>query len=244
MPYDPKDPVDDIFTEIEDLADISSIANSPLSDRQKIDFAYLLLQRTRHFKLGLQEWNRKSTSDQTWINFMIHFRDVHQDLKKTGELTVQEGINHADLINMVSEGVKNALEQAPEQPPEESINITTETDSLKQQLAEMQIIIKDLQTTKQNSIQPQPTYYQHPNHLPRQYQPFQDMTNHYNNHPYANGYYPRGNKHIKTRKPRQYCWTHGLSAHESSTCYTKMQGHQDKATLANRMGGSARNCKA
>ena len=65
MLYDPKDLVDDIFTEIEDLADISNITNSPVSDRQKIDFAYLLLQCIRHFKLGLQEWNRKKSSDQT-----------------------------------------------------------------------------------------------------------------------------------------------------------------------------------
>jgi hypothetical protein len=37
-----------------------------------------------------------------------------------------------------------------------------------------------------------------------------------------------------------YCWTHGLSknaAHSSSTCENKAEGHNDAATLDNRMGG-------
>jgi hypothetical protein len=37
-----------------------------------------------------------------------------------------------------------------------------------------------------------------------------------------------------------YCWTHGLSknaAHSSKTCENKAEGHNDAATLDNRMGG-------
>ena len=137
---------------------------------------------------------------------MNHFRSVHRDLKKTGELTVQEGINHTDLINMVSEGVKNALVHSPGQDENiESLNTVSETEDLKKQLAEMQLIIKDLQSSQQH--QPPPPFYQHPSNNQRNWQksPFQNMTHRYNNNPYANNYYPRGNKHIKNKKPRKYC---------------------------------------
>jgi hypothetical protein len=43
--------------------------------------------------------------------------------------------------------------------------------------------------------------------------------------------------------PRQYCWTHGLCAHNSGGCNERDKpGHQKTATLDNRMGGSNKNC--
>ena len=40
-----------------------------------------------------------------------------------------------------------------------------------------------------------------------------------------------------------YCWTHGCSRninHTSETCMSKAEGHQDSATLTNKMGGSTK----
>jgi len=43
-----------------------------------------------------------------------------------------------------------------------------------------------------------------------------------------------------------YCWSHGITKnrrHNSKTCKRKKEGHQDDATLNNRMGGSNERCK-
>ena len=40
----------------------------------------------------------------------------------------------------------------------------------------------------------------------------------------------------------KYCWTHGACGHESNQCNAKAHGHQDNATLENRMGGSNAFC--
>ena len=43
-----------------------------------------------------------------------------------------------------------------------------------------------------------------------------------------------------------YCWSHGITRnrrHNSKTCKRKKEGHQDDATLNNRMGGSNERCK-
>ena len=42
----------------------------------------------------------------------------------------------------------------------------------------------------------------------------------------------------KLVKPAQYCWTHGHCFHTSGECKSRKNGHKDKATLSNRMGGS------
>ena len=43
-----------------------------------------------------------------------------------------------------------------------------------------------------------------------------------------------------------YCWSHGITKnrrHNSKTCRRKKEGHQDDATLNNRMGGSNERCR-
>ena len=49
-------------------------------------------------------------------------------------------------------------------------------------------------------------------------------------------------KQQSRRKPRKYCWTHGWCAHSGMDCNSKAEGHQDEATLENKMGGSTKNC--
>eukprot|EP00957_Ditylum_brightwellii_P009708 731961-Ditylum_brightwellii.AAC.1 len=43
LTYSPAEPVDIIFTKIEDLADATELAKNPITKVQKIDYAYLLL---------------------------------------------------------------------------------------------------------------------------------------------------------------------------------------------------------
>ena len=109
MTYIPTEPIDNIFTEIDEFSDIAVIAKSPISDQQRIDIAYLILQKLRQFKNGLHSWNKLPRVNQTWDNFKIHFRSEHKELKKTGQLTIEEGMNQTNLVNMISEGVKSAL---------------------------------------------------------------------------------------------------------------------------------------
>ena len=44
-------------------------------------------------------------------------------------------------------------------------------------------------------------------------------------------------------RKRQYCWTHGLCAHPGSACRQRAPGHDTRATLTNKRGGSKKNCK-
>ena len=78
MTFDPKEPVNAIFTEIEDFADIAEAINDPISTVQKCKLAYVVLQNTKRFKSGLREWDRKPLVEKTWENFQVHFREVQK----------------------------------------------------------------------------------------------------------------------------------------------------------------------
>ena len=68
------------------------------------------------YKSTLKEWNKKAPADQTWANFKILFRDTHRAMKKTGELRQQEGLNHTELMNVVSDGVRDAIKDVSDIP--------------------------------------------------------------------------------------------------------------------------------
>ena len=48
-----------------------------------------------------------------------------------------------------------------------------------------------------------------------------------------------------TPNPRKqlYCWSHGMGSHAGTQCNSPKDGHQDRATVTNKMGGSERGCK-
>ena len=73
MQFAPNEPVDTLITEIKDLADIAKIADSLITDRQRVDIGYIVLQQCRQYKTGLKEWNKLSPLNRTWNNFKIHF---------------------------------------------------------------------------------------------------------------------------------------------------------------------------
>ncbi len=133
MTFDPTEPVDAVFTEIEDFADIAESIDDPISTVQKCKLAYIVLQTTKRFKSGLRDWDRKSSADKTWDNFQSHFRNVQKQLRRTGDLTVDQAMDNDKLINLVSDNivqrVQNSWENSSHQGNEKNIPPVTDTAS-------------------------------------------------------------------------------------------------------------------
>eukprot|EP00957_Ditylum_brightwellii_P160310 12203560-Ditylum_brightwellii.AAC.1 len=103
MNFDPIEPVDTIFSKIDDLADITELAKDPISEKQKIFIGYIIHQQAHKFASNLTKWNNKPDTQKTWANFQSHFQKAQKDLHRSGNLTVEYGINHTEMINMVAE---------------------------------------------------------------------------------------------------------------------------------------------
>ena len=56
------------------------------------------------------------------------FRAAQQAMRKTGELTTPDGLNHAELVNVVSEGVKQGIFES--RPPTTEIEMTEHANSV------------------------------------------------------------------------------------------------------------------
>ena len=238
LTYDPADPIDDVFTAIENVATIAARAGSDYTHAHKNNLAYVILNKTGVYKSGLKSWLQTPLPSRTWENFKAHFRVEHNLLRVTNDGTLGESkLHQANLVQQVLEGVQHLLLQdplpdpsafptpAPALPPPAPTPMPTPTHSanaiqqtadilptLLAQMSQMQTAMLTMQkqlATQQQTVTP-------PNPSPASRSP--------------------------KRKGTKYCWTHGLGKHNGIECENKAQGHQETATKDNRMGGSNRGC--
>ena len=222
LTFPPNEPVDTIFAEIDELATIAELAKAPMTEQQKINMGYLLLQKAQIYSNALNKWNQKEQAEQTWENFKTHFRSAQKALRRTGTLTVQETMNHADIINLVQQGVQMAM-------TESSSNSTATTrdnymeghhDSVNS--ATSDITLQTLQTQM--------------NLMKQMMETMQTMQSNMSGN-------SGGKKGKRNPNQSKYCWTHGMCNHHGADCRTPAEGHKKDATAADRMGGSVRNIK-
>ena len=240
--YDASEPVDMIFNKINWFQDLCELCDNAKTDRQLVQIAYIIFNKSRFFMDSLLKWNKKASNEKTYNNFKLHMHKVYQALKEVGALTIEDSsLNQMNLIQeltsqqeKMAKDIKSTLQsnildammmmQVPSQVPP----LTEETSSLSNYTANSTIssksieslltIIKDLESKVDNlSKLSQRT--------PQQYVPNNDKIN------------PKTGKEWK-----RYCWTCGCCPHSSKNCPIKKPGHQDSATFKNRIGGSDENC--
>ena len=122
MSYDPvTDPMDNIFTEVQELMDFATAAGAPYSREQIINIAYNIIGKHRVFNDAIIRWDRlirANAAHNTWLNFRTHFRDAYQELKDVGELRVADTqFNQANLVSQIVDAVTENLQAIPAPPP-------------------------------------------------------------------------------------------------------------------------------
>ena len=66
MTFPPSELVDTLFTEIDDLATITKLDKAPMTEQQKINMGYLLIQQAWVYSTALNKWNQLDHQDHTW----------------------------------------------------------------------------------------------------------------------------------------------------------------------------------
>jgi hypothetical protein len=210
--WDPQQPVDSLFKQIQYCADYSEAGGVLIGHPQKINVGYAKIFATGHFMSACHRWNEKHTIEKTWTQFKSHFAAAHRQHKQMqGESSATAGYHSANaavthneyqmaeatigaLANIVTataadRGVVAALTQANSRLAKQLEDNSTELRELKALLKKERIEKRGL----------------------RSFNP----------------------------SPSNYCWTHGYKAgstHMSLTCKLPKPGHKTEA-----MGGSQAN---
>jgi hypothetical protein len=227
MAFDISMPVDTVFNEIDDLADLAEHANSALTPNQMMDLAYVIFSKHPVLLQDLRDWNRMPTINRTWANMITHFRDAQQDLAflPTAGDMYQQANTMSTMADLVAQRLLDTVQVTQEaEPPVETINAAFTTELAARDaalLAQLQEMMTRMSTGTANTNA-------------------QTRNQRSNRGRAATGGRGRTNE-AANKKPRLYCWSHGACAHGSAECNTPLTGHVTTATFHNMQGGSTKN---
>jgi hypothetical protein len=215
--WDPQQPVESHFKQIQDCADYSEAGGVLIGHPQQINVGYAKIFATGHFMSACRWWNEKHTIEKTWTQFKSNFAAARRQHKQMqGESAVTAGyhsvnadVTHNEdqmaeatigsLANLATataadRGVVAALTQA-------NVRLAKQLEDNSNELRELKALLKKESSAKRGK---------------RSFNP----------------------------SPTNYCWTHGFkvgSTHTSLTCKMPKPGHKKEATRADNMGGSQTN---
>jgi hypothetical protein len=118
--YDISQPVDTVFNSIDDLSDISENTNSPMTEQQMDNLAYVIFAKQSILQPDLRLWNRRPVSERTYTNLTHHLRDAQADLRSlpaAGDVCHQQPAHQANMATIADLVLQRLLdEQGAELP--------------------------------------------------------------------------------------------------------------------------------
>ena len=219
--YDATEPIETLYNQIEQAVDIAEAGQQPYTNAQILTRAYTLILQTGLLDDACRDWDDKTTTQKTWASFKVHFAKAHKKLRQQQATASKTGMHAA---NAVLESIQNDATQAIQE-------LSNATMADRNHISEL-INANQATQTNMKSI--------HDSIKLLQAQVTMLMTATIQGQGSNNN--PR-----RTRDPNSpwYCWTHGRTfseKHQSPTCRNRKEGHQEAATLHNKMGGSTKNC--
>jgi hypothetical protein len=215
--WDPQQPVESLFKQIQDCADYSEADGVLIGHPQQIKFGYAHIFATGHFMSACCRWNEKHLIKKTWTQFKSHFAVAHHQHKQMqGESAAPAGYHSANA------DVEQTEDQLAEATIEALSNLATETAADRGVVATITeanaCLVKQLED-KSNELQELKALLRKER-------------------------VEKSGQRSFNPSPKNYFWKHGYkvgNTHTSLSCNLPKQGHKREATRANNMGGSQAN---
>jgi hypothetical protein len=93
--WDPQQPVETLFKQIQDCANYSEAGGVPIGPSQQINVGYENIFATGHFMSACRRWNEKPAAEKTWTHFKYHFTAAHHQHKQIQEEYAAHAVYHS-----------------------------------------------------------------------------------------------------------------------------------------------------
>jgi hypothetical protein len=108
--WDPHQPVETLFKQIQDCADYSEAGGVLIGHPEQINVGYAKTFATGHFIKACRRWNEKPTAEKTWAQFKSYFAAAHRQHKQMqGESAASAGYHSANAgVTQTDDQMENA----------------------------------------------------------------------------------------------------------------------------------------
>jgi hypothetical protein len=98
MPYDPSQPVETLFQQIQDARAFPVAGGQPYGNAMIVNVAYTLVFNTGLFPDTCRAWQSRAITGKTWAQFKIDFATAHREFHLTNQTTQQSGFHSANMM--------------------------------------------------------------------------------------------------------------------------------------------------
>jgi hypothetical protein len=215
--WDPQQPVETLFKQIQDGADYFEAGGVLIDQPQQINIGYAKIFSTGHFMSACRRWNEKPTAEKTWAQFKSHFAAARRQHKQMQGDSAATAVYHS---------ANAAVTQTEDQMAEATIGALSSMATAT--AADRGVVAALTQANSRLAKQLEDNAYEL-----RELKALLDKERREKRGPIS--FNPSASN---------YCWTRGYkvgSTHTSLTCTLPKPGHKTEATRADNMGGSQAN---
>jgi len=224
-PYDPNQPIESIFEQIETAVEFAAAGNSPYTPVQIVNLAYELFFQTGLFLDDCRRWKRRDAAEKTWQSFKIFFSDAHKEWRESLATTSGSGYgqaHHAAILAEQQDETLTALANLATATQEDRACVANLTETNKTLTLQCTTSHAKLVTALEDVAKLTVTVADLRRKLAAKS--------------------PADAATPAESRPVHYCWTHGyLCTHNSFKCPQPAAGHDKYAKASDTKKGSTKN---
>jgi hypothetical protein len=111
-PYDPNQPIETLFQQIQDARAFAVAGGQPYSAAMIVNLAYTLVFNTGLFPDACRAWQSRAIAAKAWTQFKIDFATAHREFRLTNQTAQQSGFHSANM--MIEQGRDDLMQETAE----------------------------------------------------------------------------------------------------------------------------------
>jgi hypothetical protein len=97
-PYDPNQPIEKLFQQIQDARAFSVAGRQPYGAAMIVNVAYTLIFNTGLFTDDCRAWQSRAITGKKWAQFKLDFANAHREFRLTNQTAQQSGFHSANMM--------------------------------------------------------------------------------------------------------------------------------------------------
>jgi hypothetical protein len=98
MPYDPNQPIETLFQQIQDARAFAVAGGQPYGAAMIVNVAYTLVFNTGLYPDAFRAWQSRAIAANTWAQYKIDFATAHREFRLTNQTAQQSGFHSAKMM--------------------------------------------------------------------------------------------------------------------------------------------------
>jgi hypothetical protein len=112
-PYDPNQPIETLFQQIQDARAVAVAGSQPYRAAMIFNVVYTLMFKTGLFPDASRSWQSRAIATRTWAQFKIDFATAHREFRLTNQTAQQSGFHSANM--MIEQGRDDSMQETAEE---------------------------------------------------------------------------------------------------------------------------------